>query len=324
MAELARAKPAVVFRAVFRVRGNVPRRPEPVMLEVKCHDFFSFNSCKDTMTQAPGLFLKPGGGSHGAHALPGAPGAFRFIARLYRAGMICALLMGTLAAPSVEANNELVEAMIRMMHAMGFNVTPVDAVSSMPAASMMPMNPGVSAMMGQPLTTNPMSAMNPLAANPAGQIQNWAGPSMNLPTTTAQQWMGNQHPLPQSNVGYPAPGSSINAASNSPNPLNFGYSGTAANHPQASSGSQVAQHPLNGLWEGTNGEQLILYGNQFRIQVADQRQMDGYFRFDDERIYFYNSQEQMTNSYDFAYYEDRLVLRDANEQLMLFRRIANY
>ena len=78
---------------------------------------------------------------------------------------------------------------------------------------------------------------------------------------------------------------------------------------------------LEGIWEGRDGELLIIQGNRFRIYPGSAGYIDGYLQFRGERLAMYNPEEANIRPFDYAEFEGRLVLRDPAGTLYLYRRL---
>jgi hypothetical protein len=78
---------------------------------------------------------------------------------------------------------------------------------------------------------------------------------------------------------------------------------------------------LEGIWEGRNGELLIVQGNRFRIYPGHAGYVEGYFQLSGDRLALYNPQDDNVRPFEFAESEGRLVLRDDTGSLYLYRRL---
>jgi hypothetical protein len=78
---------------------------------------------------------------------------------------------------------------------------------------------------------------------------------------------------------------------------------------------------LEGIWEGRGGELLIVQGNRFRIYAGNAAHVDGYVMVRSDRVALYNPIDANTQLYQYAESEGRLVLKDADGQLYLYRRL---
>jgi hypothetical protein len=79
--------------------------------------------------------------------------------------------------------------------------------------------------------------------------------------------------------------------------------------------------PLEGVWEGRNGELLIVQGDRFRIYPGNAGYVDGYLKLSGDRLAMYNPSDQNARPFEYAESEGRMVLRDAAGQIYLYRRL---
>ena len=78
---------------------------------------------------------------------------------------------------------------------------------------------------------------------------------------------------------------------------------------------------LDGVWEGRNGELLIVQGSRFRIYPGSAGYVDGYIQLRGDRLALYSPSDESARPFEFAESEGRLALRDAQGQLCLYRRL---
>ena len=78
---------------------------------------------------------------------------------------------------------------------------------------------------------------------------------------------------------------------------------------------------LEGVWEGRNGELLIVQGNRFRIYPGSAGYVDGYLQLSGDRLAMYNPEDADARPFEYAEHQGRLVLRDGTGQLYLYRRL---
>lgn len=78
---------------------------------------------------------------------------------------------------------------------------------------------------------------------------------------------------------------------------------------------------LDGVWEGRNGELLIVQGNRFRIYPGASHYVDGYIQLRGDRLAMYNPENEHIRPFEFAESEGRLALRDPAGTLFLYRRL---
>lgn len=78
---------------------------------------------------------------------------------------------------------------------------------------------------------------------------------------------------------------------------------------------------LQGIWEGRNGELLIVQGNRFRIYPGNAGYVEGYMQISGDRLSLYNLDEDQGRPFEYAESDGRLVLRDPAGQIYLYRRL---
>lgn len=78
---------------------------------------------------------------------------------------------------------------------------------------------------------------------------------------------------------------------------------------------------LDGVWEGRNGELLIVQGNRFRIYPGASHYVDGYIQLQGDRLALYNPGNEHIRPFEFAESEGRLAMRDPSGTLFLYRRL---
>ena len=82
-----------------------------------------------------------------------------------------------------------------------------------------------------------------------------------------------------------------------------------------------AQSSLDGIWQGRGGEiVLVMYGH-FRIYADSDNYRDGLYQIDDKWLTLYDPQTGSRKSFEYALSEGRMVLRDENDQLLLYRQL---
>ncbi len=77
---------------------------------------------------------------------------------------------------------------------------------------------------------------------------------------------------------------------------------------------------LNGLWRGRGGEWLLIRGPYFRLLSGRGQQVDGMLRLHDNLLSLFTGRGQKPWVYEFAEDQGRLVLRDRQGNLFLYRR----
>jgi hypothetical protein len=78
---------------------------------------------------------------------------------------------------------------------------------------------------------------------------------------------------------------------------------------------------LEGVWEGRNGELLIVQGDRFRIYPGNAGYVEGYLQLSGDRLAMYNPEDANLRPFEYAESEGRLVLRDDAGSLYLYRRL---
>jgi len=94
--------------------------------------------------------------------------------------------------------------------------------------------------------------------------------------------------------------------------------------PGESSGDwPVAWKPsrLEGVWEGRDGELVIVQGGRFRIYSPELRRVDGLMRIQGNRLALYNPLDGQARPFEFAEHQGRLIMRDLAGRLYLYRRL---
>jgi len=81
-------------------------------------------------------------------------------------------------------------------------------------------------------------------------------------------------------------------------------------------------HPtgLDGIWEGRGGGLLIVQAHRFRL-YSPRGYVDGLIQQRGDRIALYDPRLGTARPYEFAEHRGRLVLRDAEGQVYLYRRL---
>jgi hypothetical protein len=78
---------------------------------------------------------------------------------------------------------------------------------------------------------------------------------------------------------------------------------------------------LEGVWEGRNGELLIVQGDRFRIYPGSAGYLEGQLKLSGDRLAMYSPQDDEVRPFEYAEKEGRLVLRDDAGSLYLYRRL---
>jgi hypothetical protein len=78
---------------------------------------------------------------------------------------------------------------------------------------------------------------------------------------------------------------------------------------------------LEGVWEGRNGELLIVQGGRFRIYSPDMQRVDGLLQIRGDRLALYHQEEEHARPFEFAESQGRLIMRDLQGEAYLYRRL---
>ncbi len=78
---------------------------------------------------------------------------------------------------------------------------------------------------------------------------------------------------------------------------------------------------LEGVWEGRDGELVIVQGERFRIYSPELRRVDGLMRIQGDRLALYNPLDGQARPFEFAGHQGRLIMRDLAGRLYLYRRL---
>lgn len=104
----------------------------------------------------------------------------------------------------------------------------------------------------------------------------------------------------------------------------FSHRMPAAGAPTGTAGGWSAPwsaSQLEGVWEGRNGELLIVQGGRFRIYSPAMQRVDGLIQIRDNRLALYNPQDEHAQPFEFAESRGRLTMRDPAGQTYLYRRL---
>jgi len=208
-----------------------------------------------------------------------------------RFGQLLLAVVIVLAVPALQAGDgssraAMADAMARMMEAMGFlDEGGRDKSGSMPfelgGMSMPGMMPG----MGQ-------FGQSPFGFNP--WMSGFTNPAQGFDMERMWQQMPGASSMPESMSRF-APQL----------PGMPGWQGTM----------------LEGIWEGRDGGLLIVQGYRFRLYSPHGGYVDGLIQQRGDRIALYDPSSDTARPYEFAEQQGRLVLRDANGQVYLYRRL---
>lgn len=92
--------------------------------------------------------------------------------------------------------------------------------------------------------------------------------------------------------------------------------------PGATSSGVFNTAPLDGVWEGSGGDMLIVQRGRYRIYAPQDQYVDGLLQLQASQVALYNSQDGHTQIFDFATQDGRLALRDSSGQVYLYRRFG--
>lgn len=80
--------------------------------------------------------------------------------------------------------------------------------------------------------------------------------------------------------------------------------------------------PLEGIWEGSDDGLLIVQGGRYRIYAPFSGYIDGDIRIEGDRVALTNRRENFSQEFEYALDQGRLVLRDRQGQIYLYRRLV--
>jgi hypothetical protein len=80
--------------------------------------------------------------------------------------------------------------------------------------------------------------------------------------------------------------------------------------------------PLEGIWEGRDDGLLIVQGGRYRIYAPLSGYIDGDIRITGDRVELTNRRESFSQEFEYALDQGRLVLRDRQGQIYLYRRLV--
>ncbi len=92
--------------------------------------------------------------------------------------------------------------------------------------------------------------------------------------------------------------------------------------PGAGTGGWGGAGSLEGVWEGSGGDLLIVQGGRYRIYAPQDQYIDGLLQQQSSRLALYNVEDGHTQVFEFATQDGRLALRGANGQVFLYRRFG--
>jgi hypothetical protein len=80
--------------------------------------------------------------------------------------------------------------------------------------------------------------------------------------------------------------------------------------------------PLEGIWESNDDSLLIVQGGRYRIYAPFSGSIDGDIRVTGDRAELTNRREDFAQEFEYALDQGRLVLRDRQGQVYLYRRLV--
>jgi hypothetical protein len=212
-----------------------------------------------------------------------------------RLGQLLLAAVMLAAAPALQAGDgssraAMADAMARMMEAMGF----LDG-GGRDKGGGMPFDPSSMSMPG--MTPSLMPGMGQFGQNPFGfnpWMSGFANPAQGFDMERMWQQMPGVSSMPESMSRFApqVPGMP-------------GWQGTT----------------LEGIWEGRDGGLLIVQAYRFRLYSPHGGYVDGLIQQRGERIALYDPSSDTARPYEYAEHQGRLVLRDAEGQVYLYRRL---
>lgn len=77
---------------------------------------------------------------------------------------------------------------------------------------------------------------------------------------------------------------------------------------------------LDGMWEGTGGELLLIRKGMFRVYASPESYRDGHLSIDRGQLLLRDEESGQTRRYEMQVRADQLALRDEEGQVLQFRR----
>jgi hypothetical protein len=77
---------------------------------------------------------------------------------------------------------------------------------------------------------------------------------------------------------------------------------------------------LDGAWEGSGGELLLIRKGMFRVYASSDSYRDGHLSIERGQLVLRDEESGQTHRYDMQFRADQLALRDADGQVLEFRR----
>lgn len=219
--------------------------------------------------------------------------------RYLLAAMICCIMLAPVASASVRGNL-FVEMMLTMMEIMGFidrdddiygQDYPLPGQFFMPGLGM----PGMG-MPGANWSSWPqtMAMQQPWGGYPGSMM-----PGMGAPNWSPSAWNPSARNQQSARI-----------------PFLPGYNPA----------KKYQSHWIEGRWYTSDGMIMEVYQGRFRMYYRQQPEevRSGLIRIKDRWLGIYEESRQFLRQFEFAYKDDRLVLRDPDGNLMLMRRMTNW
>jgi len=95
---------------------------------------------------------------------------------------------------------------------------------------------------------------------------------------------------------------------------------------QYRSGRRYKPHWIEGRWAASDGMIMEVSQGEFKMYYRDapKQVRGGLIRLKDHWLAIYEKTQQISRQYEFAFEDDRLALRDADGNLMLFMRLQDW
>jgi hypothetical protein len=103
--------------------------------------------------------------------------------------------------------------------------------------------------------------------------------------------------------------------------LGQGATDPSRNRIVPSAGPVPMQSALDGIWQGRGGEVVLVMYGHFRIYADADHYRDGMYQINDNLLILHDPQTGHSRTYEYAYDEGRMVLRDEAGQLLLYRQL---
>lgn len=213
---------------------------------------------------------------------------------LFRFVLVLALGLAGWVVPAAadDTRSAMADAMVRMMEAMGLFGSTAGSFSGNPQGGPNPMGmPGWSSgMPGMPGMPG-MSGMPTVPGMPgAGAMPTPFSGAAPMDPSKQMDQMGQM--MERFSSGAPAGG-----------------------------GVAWSAGPLEGIWEGSDDGLLIVQGERYRLYAPLSGFIEGDIRVRGERVELSNQRESFTQQFEYALDQGRLVLRDQQGQIYLYRRL---